>query len=178
MKKLLPLVGAVCILVACNQPKQETDATTAPAKPAATEFDTTNLKSCKQALMALASGDVDAFTGNLADNAVYAWNAGDSVAGKAAIVTYWKERRGNVIDKLDILQDIWLGIKVNESLQKGVQPGAYVFGWAKITASYKGGKSMTQWIHNVYHFNASGKIDRVNQFLDRAPIAAAMPAKK
>lgn len=177
MRKLLSLVGLACVVMACNQPKQETPTTT-PAKPAPTELDTTNIKSCKQALMALSSGDVDAFTSNLADNAVYAWNAGDSVAGKAAIVAYWKDRRGNVIDKLDILQDIWLGIKVNDTFQPGVQRGAYVFGWAKITASYKGGKSMTQWIHNVYHFDASGKVDRVSQFLDRAPIAAAMPAKK
>jgi hypothetical protein len=33
---------------------------------------------------------------------------------------------------------------------------------------------MSQWIHTLMHFNNEDKIDRVLQFLDRAPINAAM----
>ena len=32
---------------------------------------------------------------------------------------------------------------------------------------------MAQWIHTAIHFDANDKIDRVVQFLDRAPINAA-----
>lgn len=178
MKKLLPFVALGVALFACNSPKPESAITaTAEAKTAPTEFaDSTYVNTCKQGLASLASGDVDGFTNNLAENAVYQWNAGDSLSGKNAIVTYWKERRGNVIDKLNINRQIWLAIKVNESKQ--TRTGVWVFAWANITASYKGGKSMSQWIHNVYHFDPTGKIDQIVQFLDRVPIAAALPPKK
>lgn len=173
MRNLLLFIVAGCTFAACQQ-KQEP---AAEAKPGPIEFaDSTYINPCKAGLMALASGDVDAFGANMADNAVFQWNAGDSIAGKPAIIEYWKDRRGNVIDKLEVSNDIWLAVKVNQSKQ--VSTGVYVFGWARVTASYKGGKSMTQWIHNIYHFDANGKIDRTTQFLDRAPIAAAMPAKK
>lgn len=176
MRNLLTLLAAGCIF-ACSTPKKEEAATTAPAKPAPTEIgDSTYVNTCKAGLVALVGGDVDGFTSNIADNAVFYWNAGDSLAGKAAIVAYWKDRRGNVIDKMEIKNQVWLSLKVNES--KEVQTGNWVFAWFKISASYKGGKSMSQWIHNVYHFGPSGQVDQVTQFLDRAPIAAAMPHKK
>jgi len=170
---LLVMVGG-CLLMACGQPKTEPAAV---AKPGPIELaDSTYIVPCKQSLMALASGDIDAFGANLADQAVFQWNAGDSLAGKQAIVDYWKDRRGKVIDKLEISEGIWLALKVNDSKQ--VATGNYVFVWTPVTATYKGGKSMSQWIHNVYHIDAAGKIDRITQFLDRAPIANAMPAKK
>ncbi len=171
---LIPIV-AVAVLAGCSAPKSEMPPE--PPKPQAVEFgDSTRTAVCKEGLMALSSGDIDAFGTALADNAVYQWNAGDSVAGKAAIIDYWKDRRGNVIDKLEITNDIWLSLRVNESKQ--VKPADYVFLWSQVTASYKGGKSMTQWIHNIYRFDNTGKIDRITQFLDRAPIMAAMPPAK
>jgi uncharacterized protein YuzB (UPF0349 family) len=176
MKNLLMLVALCTSLAACNQVKQEA-APAMPAAPMPLEFaDTTYVNICKKGMTDLVNGDVDGFTSSLADNAVYAWNFGDSVAGKNAIVEYWKDRRNNVIEKLGITNEIWLGLKVNQSEQ--VAPGNYVFLWAKINVSYKGGKSMTQWVHNIYHFNASEKMDRVTQFIDRVPIMAAMPQKK
>jgi hypothetical protein len=36
---------------------------------------------------------------------------------------------------------------------------------------------MTQWIHTTMHMNDAGKIDRVIQYLDRAPINKAMSGK-
>ncbi len=180
MKKLLPFFALGIALFACNSPKPETaDATTAPAevKSAPVEFaDSTYVNICKQGLAGLSSGDVDGYTSALAEKALFQWNAGDSLVGKEAIVKYWKDRRGNVLDKLTINNQIWLGIKVNESKQ--TRTGIWVFGWTNITASYKGGKSMSQWIHNAYHFDATDKIDQIVQFLDRAPISAALPPKK
>ena len=33
---------------------------------------------------------------------------------------------------------------------------------------------MSQWIHTDYHFDANDKIDQVVQYIDRAPINAAI----
>jgi hypothetical protein len=49
-----------------------------------------------------------------------------------------------------------------------------VIGWYKTTAKYKGGKSMTQWIHTDFHFDENDKIDEVNQYLDKSAINEAM----
>lgn len=175
MRNVLFLFVLCCLFAACNQPKPETAAV--PAKPQPLAFgDSTKSQLCKEGIMALAAADVDGFARNIADNAVYMWNSGDSIAGKAAIVDYWKDRYANVIEKMEVSNVIVLSLKVNESKQ--VDPGEYVLMWASVTASYKGGKSMTQWVHNIYHFDNAGMIDRVTQFLDRVPIMAAMPAKK
>lgn len=175
MRNVLFLIILCCFLAACDQPKPET--ASAPAKPPRIEFgDTTKSQLCKEGIMALAAGDVDSFTRSLADNVVYAWNSGDSIAGKAAIADYWKDRHANVIEKMDVSKVAILSLKVNES--KVAPPGDYVFMWASVTASYKGGKSMTQLVHNIYSFDSYGKISRITQFIDRVPIMAAMPAKK
>jgi cyanophycinase-like exopeptidase len=47
-------------------------------------------------------------------------------------------------------------------------------GWYQVTAKYKTGKSMTQWVHTDQHFDANDKIDRLIQYIDRAPINAAI----
>jgi hypothetical protein len=52
--------------------------------------------------------------GSYADNAVYAWNNGDSLTGKAAIGEYWKKRRTEVIETITFTNDIWLPVKVNQ----------------------------------------------------------------
>jgi hypothetical protein len=109
---------------------------------------------------------------SFADNAVYQWNNGDSLAGKAAITAYWKKRRGEVIDSLTFSNQILLPIKVNKP-QSIEQPGVWLLSWHQVTAKYKTGKSMSQWMHTDMHFDASDKIDRVIQYLDRAPINAA-----
>ena len=111
--------------------------------------------------------------GSYADNAVYAWNNGDSLTGKAAIAEYWKKRRTEAIDTISFSNDIWLPVKVNQP-QRTEAPGVWLLGWYQTAAKYKTGKSMSQWIHTLIHFNNEDKIDRVLQFLDRAPINAAM----
>ena len=52
--------------------------------------------------------------------------------------------------------------------------GNWLLGWYKTTAKYKGGKSMTQWIHTDFHFDENDKIDEVNQYLDKSAINEAM----
>ena len=82
----------------------------------------------------------------------------------------------NAIDSLRYSNEIWLPIKVNQPQQKE-KPGVWLMGWFQVTAKYKGGSSMTQLMHILYHFNENDKIDEVNHFVDRAPIMAAMPKK-
>ena len=127
----------------------------------------------KKGLAALSAGDVEGWEAGYADNAVYLWNNGDSLAGKAAITAYWKKRRTEVIDSITFTNAIFLPIKVNQP-QSVEAPGIWLLGWYQTNAKYKTGKKMSQWIHTDMHFDANDKIDRVIMYLDRMPINAAM----
>ena len=176
MKKLVFVLFGCALLWACSQPKPEPETPTEEVKPAPVEIgDTKFIDVSKESLNNLAAGNVDGFMNTLADDAKFFWNYGDSVVGKTAVADYWKERRGNVIDTLIISEDVWLVIKANESPRPDLATGTWVFGWYTATAKYKStGKSMTQAIHQAGHFNESGKVDVMYQYLDRALIQAAM----
>jgi len=181
MKKLFLFVLCASLFVGC---KKE-----AAMEPAAATVDSTKTvapveiadakysEMGKKSLEALSKGDMDAWMSNYADNAKYYWNSGDSLVGKPAIDKYWRDRRTNVIETITFDKHIWLPIKVNE---KGNVPmdGYWLLAWYKTTAKYKGGKSMTQWIHTTFHFDANDKIDMVNQYVDMAVIREAMPQMK
>ena len=127
-------------------------------------------------LAALTSGDIDSWMAQYADNAVYLWNSGESINGKAAIAGYWKKRRSEVIDSLAFSNMIWLPARVIET-QANEAPGIWLLGWYNVDVKYKSGNKMSQSIHTVMHFDANDKIDRVVQYLDRAPINAAVSSK-
>jgi hypothetical protein len=181
MKRLLPLALISFLFFACSggkwggQPSSSTDsAVVAPVKPLPTEIADSKYSDIgKKGFNALSSGDIDSWMSSFADNAVYVWNNGDSLAGKAAITTYWKKRRSEVIDSISFLNQIWLAVKVNESQTPANLPGIWALSWHLTTAKYKTGKHMMQWMHTAFHFDANDKIDRVIQFLDRVPINAA-----
>ncbi len=162
----------------CSNEKQEAPPpaapTEAPATPPPAEFaDAKYSEIGKRGIAALSSGDVAAWMNDFADNAVYVWNNGDSLAGKPAITDYWKKRRGEVIESITFSNSIWLPVKVNRP-QSVEQPGIWLLCWYQADAKYKAtGKSMTQWIHTDMHFDANDKIDRVIQYLDRAVIQQA-----
>lgn len=65
-------------------------------------------------------------------------------------------------------------VKVNTPQQQVQAPGVWLLAWFQVNAKYKTGKSMSQWIHTDYHFDANDKIDQVVQYIDRAPINAAI----
>jgi len=69
---------------------------------------------------------------------------------------------------------LFRSVKVNLPLAQVQAPGIWLLGWYRTTATYKNGKSMTQWIHADSHFDNNDKIDLVIQYLDRAPINAAL----
>ena len=181
MKKMFVLAFGSLLFMGCNNDTdagKKTDAAPAVAagdtKMQDAEFaDAKYAEVGKKALAAMSSGDMDAWVSNYADNAVYYWNGGDSLAGKAAITDYWKKRRTEVIDSISFSSDIWLPVKVNKPQAPEQAPGVWLLGWYKIKAKYKTGKSMVQWSHIDYHFDAADKIDRVIQYIDKAPINAA-----
>jgi|SRR5450432_185535 len=181
MKKTIAMTFAISLFFACTHQKTEDKAATAtdsavaaPAKQMPVEFaDAKYVEIGKMGNASLSSGNIDAWMNSFADNAVYLWNNGDSLAGKPLITSYWKNRRGKVIDSINFTQDIWLAVKVNQPQQAAQAPGNWLLGWYLTSAKYKTGKRMAQWIHTATHFDANDKIDRVIQFLDRAPINAA-----
>jgi hypothetical protein len=181
MRKFLSLAAGCLIFVACNQgADQKADETTvapatADAKPQPAEIaDAKYMDMGKSSISSMSAGNVEGWLANYADNAVYVWNNGDSLAGKAAIMDYWKKRRTDVIDSINFTNDIWLPVKVNQPQNNFHLPGVWLLGWYMTNAKYKTGKSMTQWIHTAMHFNSEDKIDRAIMFLDREPITKAM----
>lgn len=182
MKKIFVLTSGLLLFIACNNNDKDADKKNDPA-PATAAADTKTqdaefadakyAEMGKKALAAMSSGDIDSWVSNYADNAVYYWNGGDSVSGKAAITAYWKKRRTEVIDSISFSSDIWLPVKVNKPQAREQAPGVWLLGWYRINAKYKNGKTMMQWSHIDYHFDANDKVDRVIQYIDKAPINAA-----
>src|SRR6187402_2879533 len=117
MKKLMSLTLCAFLFVSCNNQKaEEPKPESAPAAAESKEKAATEIGDYKYAdmvrgqLNALASGDVEGWLGNFADNGVYAWNTGDSVAGKTAVMDFWKKRRLEVIDSLTFSNAIFLPV--------------------------------------------------------------------
>ena len=173
MKKLLLILMSV-LLWSCSQPKEEP----VVVEPRPVDFaDAKYTAIGRESLIKLAEGDVDAFLTNFADNAVFVWNNGDSISGKPAITSYWIDRRANAIDTITFKNEAWLPIQANEP-PSHIAKGVWLFNWSAFNVSYANGKAVALNIHTVFHFDGSDKIDRVIQYLDRAPINAAMAAKK
>ena len=168
------------IVLACNN-QQKTDRDTKMAsatdstgtKKQAEFADAKYVDMGKASLSAFEKGDVDSWMSGFADNAVYLWSSGDSLVGKKAIADYWKNRRAGVIDSIKFTNDIWLPIKVNTPQKGPDMPGVWLMSWYQVNVRYKTGKSLQFWVHNDMHYDASDKVDRAIQYIDRAPINAA-----
>ena len=179
MKKPLFIVCCFLLLVSCKKEESKaldsSDVAVADtvAKPA--EFANPKYAEIgKKTLDNMEKGDMDSWMDIYADNAVYVWNSGDSLVGKPAIASYWKQRRVNVIETIKFSDAIFLPIMVNKP-QSVEAKGVWLLAWYKTTAKYRNGKEMTQWIHTDYHFDSNDKVDRVIQYIDKAVINAAMP---
>lgn len=182
---LLPL--PILLILACNN-QQKTDVDTKAASATAdsssaklhqVEFaDTKYTDIGKAALGQFENGSIDEWSKVFADNAVWTWSAGDSLAGKEKIVAFWKTRRSGEIDSVKFTNDIWLPIKVNTP-QKGPDlPGVWLLSWYQAGVKYKQGKKLSFWVHTDFHFDSNDKIDRVIEYIDRAPLNAAKAAMK
>lgn len=183
MKKLLSWVAGCCLLLSCNNKPAESNtsttkdtlSTTAATGTQQAEFaDARYVEMGKKALAQFASGDIDGWMNNYADTAMYRWSSGDSLAGKAAISSYWKARWAKVIDSLVTSNDIWIPLKVNTPQRGPDIPGIWLLNWHEVNVKYKNGKRLMFWVHTDFHYNSDDKIDVVIQYIDRAPINKAL----
>lgn len=180
MRKLFVLLCSVLVVAACTKtaeeakPAEETPKPTPPVEFADTKYSDIG----KQGLDALSAGDVDGWMQSFADNAKFFWSGGDSVVTKERITAYWKDRRANVIDSISFVNDIWLPIKINKPQKGPDREGVWLVSWFFAQIKYKNGQRVAMWIHQDYHFDANDKIDQVVQYVDRAPINAALARKK
>jgi ketosteroid isomerase-like protein len=177
MKKMFLLALCIPLFIGCKKEAAVTPAATTPDTAASAAVEIADAKYTevgKKAIAAMTKGDIDGWVADYADNANYYWNGGDSLVGKPAIDKYWRNRRANVIDSISFKNDIWIPVKINTP-QRNEKPGVWLMGWYEVTAKYKKGKSMTQWMHILYHFDDKDKIDQVEHFVDRVPINAALP---
>ena len=178
MKKNVLIVCCFALIVSCKKEEsKEMDKTVATTDTVAKPVEFADFKYAeigKKTLADMEKGDMDSWMETYADNAVYVWNNGDSLVGKPAIASYWKNRRANMMESIKFNDAIWLPVKVNKR-QSVEAKGIWLLAWYKVTVKYKKGKEMTQWIHTDFHFNSEDKVDRVTQYLDRAAINAALP---
>ena len=179
-KAFIPFLLAMGLLACKDQKAKEESpmvktATTSGSKPAQAEFaDVKYTNMGKQMMRQLEAGNIDQWVNNFSDNGVYIWSSGDSLAGKTAIAGYWKNRRANVIDSIHFTNDIWVPLKVIEPQRGPDVPGVWLLSWNQVNVKYKNGKKLQFWVHTDYHYDASNKIDRAVQYIDRAPINAAL----
>lgn len=178
MKKVALAFILSGILLACNNSKTSDQTTmvkdATDAKPQPAEFaDAKYTDMGKQMIQKFENGDIDSWANMFADNAMYRWSSGDSLAGKKAIADYWKNRRANVIDSIQFSNDIWLPIKINQPQKGPDAPGNWLLSWYQVNAKYKTGKKLQFWVHTDYHFDSTDKIDQAIQYIDMAPIKAA-----
>ncbi|AYB29978.1 nuclear transport factor 2 family protein [Chryseolinea soli] len=177
-----PFIALLCAttLLACTKPAEKPAEPVAEVKPTPDiEFaDAKYAEIGKKGMNALASGDIDAWMATFADNARYHWSSGDSLVGKQAIHDYWKDRRSKVIDSISFVNDIWLPVEVNKPQRGPDRAGVWLFSWYMVKVKYKNNQKLAMWIHNDMHFDANDKIDIMVQYLDRAPINAALAKKK
>jgi hypothetical protein len=178
MKNVFLALCCGIALVACNKPKEEAAQAAEPVAPPQAEIgDPKYAEIGKKGIQQLASGDIDGWMTSFADNARYLWSGGDSLVGKKAITDYWKERRGNVIDTIAFTNDIWTPLKVNTPQRGPDAAGNWLLSWYQVNVTYKNHKKLKFWVHTDFHFDASDKIDIAVQYMDRAPINAAVGKK-
>jgi hypothetical protein len=187
MKRLFILAASAVVLFACSNDKADEAKTTESTASATSEKDK-KLQAAefadakyvdwgKKMNTQFSSGDIDGWITNFADNAKFRWSAGDSLDGKQAITNYWKNRRMNVIDSIQFTDEIWLPVKVNTAQTTHDMPGVWLLSWYTVHARYKNGQRLMFGVHVDYHYDANDKIDQIIQYIDRAPINAAVAKK-
>ncbi|HQW93130.1 MAG TPA: nuclear transport factor 2 family protein [Ferruginibacter sp.] len=179
MKKIILVFCMAALLVACNEEKKTDTATeatpaAAPAEKPPVEIlnDSNLVASTMASFTAFENKDIEGYTAGMADNVMFRWSGGDSLAGKQAVKDYYTGRF-NIIDNIKFSDHISLPLMANASPVANVPTGKWMLSWYKVSVKYKNGKSIVFWAHNTQHYNDAGKMDIFNQYIDRAPIMAA-----
>lgn len=178
------LLGTICffMLAACKDQAEKTTpspiAGESTKTPPPVEFaDQKYIDMGKKAWEQFAAGNIDGWASTFAENIKFRWSAGDSLTGKAEVVKYWKDRRANVIESIEFSNEIWLPLIVNQP-QSIESKGTWLLGWNQVKATYKNKETLSFWVHTDMHYNNEGQVDEVIQYIDRAPIQAALAKKK
>ena len=179
MKNVFVIWACLALMMACNKPAEKAPEPVAETKPPQAEFaDPKYAEMGKRNIAALSAKDVDTWMTSFSDSAKYYWSGGDSLIGKAAITDYWKNRYATVIDSISFVNDIWTPLKINESQRGPDAPGVWLLSWYQVKVKYKNGQKLMFWVHSDFHYDSLDKIDIAVQYIDRAPINAALAKKK
>jgi hypothetical protein len=180
MRKVSMILFAGIVMISCNT---KTDGDAAMVKDVSSEEankpqseigDPKFMEMGKVSLRHFEADRIDEWAEQFADNAVYVWSAGDSLVGKQAIKDYWKKRRSEMIEKISFSNDIWLPLNVNYPQQGPDMAGTWLLSWYQVDVTYKNSKALSFWVHADLHFNDQNKVDRAVQYIDMAPIKAAL----
>jgi hypothetical protein len=68
-------------------------------------------------------------------------------------------------------------VKVNVAQTTHDMPGVWLLSWYTVHSKYKNGQRLMFGVHVDYHYDANDKIDQVIEYIDRAPINAAVAKK-
>lgn len=182
MKRIFILAAGCMLVFACNNEKKDdkkaddgvkTTMSSGDKKPASELLDLSMADPIKKSFAAFAKNDIDGMTADYADNIRYTWSGGDSAIGKQAVKDYYTGR-WKLIQSINFSSEIVLPLQINESQQpQAAPPGKWVLYWTAADVTYKNGKNVKFWMHNVNHFNDAGKVDFIGQYIDRYPIMEA-----
>lgn len=182
MKNVVVICVCLAIAMGCTKPQEQAPEQApepvADAKSQTAEFaDSRYVEIGKKALAALNANDLDTFLSSFSENSRYYFSGGDSLIGKPAITSYWKDRFATLVDSASFYNDIWTPLKVNVSQQKSDIPGVWLLCWYQVSVKYKNGAKLSYWVHTDFHFDSSDKIDLTVLYMDRAPIIKALAKK-
>jgi hypothetical protein len=171
---LLMLALGSLVFVACKEKTEEkADTASAPTVKAPMELlDSTHNRGIQASFDAFSRKDIDAFTADMDDNIMYMWSGGDSLVGKQAVKDYYAGRF-KLIENISFSNHIFMPVMANVAPAEGVPMGKWVLHWAQADVTYKNGKSIRFWMHQTNHYNTAGKLDYIDQYIDRAPIMEA-----
>ncbi|MBK6634724.1 MAG: nuclear transport factor 2 family protein [Chitinophagaceae bacterium] len=148
MKKIILVFCMAALLVACNEEKKTDTATeatpaAAPAEKPPVEIlnDSNLVASTMASFTAFENKDIEGYTTGMADNVMFRWSGGDSLAGKQAVKDYYTGRF-NIIDNIKFSDHISLPLMANASPVANVPTGKWMLSWYKVSVKYKNGKSI------------------------------------
>ena len=140
MKNLLLMSLCVLLIISCSAPTEKAEPVAEPEPSVVRDIDlidnTKYEELARAGFQGMTDQDLDAFLANFADDAVYVFNAGDSLAGMTAIREFWAGRM-EVIETITFGNEIFLPVTVQEGA--GPLPGDWLLAWFSVDATYTSG---------------------------------------